>query len=72
MMLYFCTNLGPYQNMSFFYFRTNFEPILVELIVKHIIHSQCSKSRIWEDLTDILHHMSENNIIIPRKCRSEE
>ena len=39
----------PFSN-----FWTHLGPILVELIVEHIIQPQCCKSRIWEDLTDIV------------------
>ena len=35
-------------------FWTNIGPILVELIVEHIIHPQCCKSWILEDLIDIV------------------
>ena len=38
----------------FFCFRTNLRPIQVELIVKHITRPQCFKSRILEDLTNIV------------------
>ena len=36
------------------YFTTNLGPILVELIVQHILRPQCCRSRILEDLTDIV------------------
>ena len=49
MMLYARSLLG-----YFFYFWTNLGPIQVELIVKHIKHPQCCKSRILEDLTNIV------------------
>ena len=52
---YFWTNLGPRSLLAyFFYFCTNLGPVLVELIVQHIIQPQCCKSRILEDLTDIV------------------
>ena len=37
-----------------FFFWTNLGPLLVELIVEHIICPQRWKSRILEDLTDIV------------------
>ena len=37
-----------------YYFWTNLGPVQVKLIVEHIIHPQCCKSRIREDLTDIV------------------
>ena len=40
--------------LHFFYFWTNLGPIQVELMVKHIIRPQWCKSRILEDLTDIV------------------
>ena len=36
------------------YFWTNLGPIQVEIIVEHIKYPQCCKSRILEDLTDIV------------------
>ena len=50
----FWANLGPRSLLAyFFYCGTNLRPIVIELIVKHIIHPQCCNSRILEDMTEI-------------------
>ena len=50
---------------TFSSFWTNLGPILMELIVKHIIHPQNSKVQLFFISDQYCHHRSDNYILLP-------